>query len=672
MVPQGGDVSPPDDPDSPRLDSWKEIAAYLKRGITTVQRWERHERLPVHRHQHQKRGSVYAFKAEIDRWWQEGRHRLEDATAASSPAAAAASRSPAWAAWLGLCLAVLAAGAAGVRSHGCRSGHGVTTQLGLIEELQLGPGSAIAVSPDGRQLVYVAWRGGIDQLFVRAREELQGRRIRGTEHARAPFVSPDGRWVGFFVDGQLMKAPLQGGVPTTLATYSGTPLGAAWAPGGAIVFASLGTGLRQVSETGGPVRTLTMPNASIGEIDHRWPATSPDGRDVLFTIWSGAPDTSRLAVQSLMTGKQRALSRGTYPRWADGGHILFAWTDGLWAAPYDRQGLDMAGPSLRVVDSVRPRFGGATDYDVGRDGSLVYLPGAASEAQTRPVWVDAQGRATPIRIDAGIHASPRISPDGSRLALVTRSREGAFDVWVHDLARGTRRQITTEGASFNPLWEPGGTHVVYASGKAGRHGVYRVRSDGAGPVERLLTHDFGVFPQSWSPGAHLLAYHRVNASNGHDLWLLARDGTTSPYRATAFFETGAAFAPDGRSLAYASNESGRFEVYLEGFPATGRRRLVSTGGGREPMWAPDGKALFYRSLDGRAVLRVRVSAAGREDGPPSLLFESSYEGMVRTPGVASNYDVARDGRLLLLEKLVEAPRQIHVLTGWMDELKHWR
>ena len=675
----------PDDPAGQRLDSWKEIAAYLKRGVTTVQRWEQLERLPVHRHLHDKRGSVYAFRAELDRWWQNGHHRLEEAvvepngpvpgpgTAVEAARRAARSaRRVVVVAIIGLAgvvtVAVLARSVRSLRPPT----RATTAELGLADELQNGPGPAVALSPDGRSLVYVAWRNGSDHLYLRPVGALQARAIPGTEHARSPFFSPDGRWIGFFADGVLKKTPLEGGPPVKICASAGTPAGATWTQDDTIVFSSFGTGLHQVPATGGEPKPITTPAVALGEVDHRWPAISPDGRTILFMVWSGAPDTARVAVQSLKTGQQRVLSRGTQPRWAGPSHVVFAWADGLWVAPFDARALETAGPSVRLVDSVRPRYGGAADYDIARDGSLVYVP-TGSETQSTVVWVDLQGRTTTIIPEESVYSSPRLSPDGTRLALVVRSIDGAVDIWAHDLGQRTRAQLTTDGASFNPVWTPDGLRIVHASARAGTHGVYAVRADGTGTTERLLSSDWGAYPQSWSPGGRLLAYDQMNAANEHDIWLLSREGNRFPFRATTFAETWASFSPDGRSLAYAANDSGRYEVYVEPYPPTGRRLALSKGGGREPVWSPDGKVVYYRNLDGTALFRVAISAKPAFDaGSPSMLFDGLYEGVANIPGSTANYDIAPDGRRFVFLKREEEPppRQVRVLSHWLEEFKH--
>jgi eukaryotic-like serine/threonine-protein kinase len=681
---QGSPVSPHGrgQPPEERLDSWKEIAAYLRRGVSTVQRWEQNEGLPVHRHPHEKRGSVYAFKREIDQWRQR-RRELDDAAGdepssdgerVGEPSARARhGRTPTPATVLLVVVGVVScvAAALAVRSRGtAKPPSGASTiQLGLTEELQDGPGSAVAISPDGQDIVYVAWRNGVDQLYGRSVAELEARAIAGTEYARAPFFSPDGRWVGFFASGHLKKVRLQSdGVPVSICAVSGNAAGATWAAG-RIVFATFGSALMSVPEGGGEARPITSVATDEGEIDHRWPALAPDGATVVFTIWSGAPDTAHLAAQSLPGGKRRVLSRGSHPRWARGDHVVFAWADALWAVPFDARGADFPGPSVRVVDSVQSRYGGAADFDVSQEGALVYLP---SRAESRAVvWVDLHGNITPILPDRGSYSSPRISPDGTQLAIVARARDGARDIWIHDLRQGTRTQLTKEGASFDPVWGPDGREILYASARLGPSRLFRVSANGSSAPQHLNTGDFAAYPLSWSPDGRLIAYHEENTSTGHDLWIRSADGTRVPFRTTPFSEIDATFSPDGRALAYASNESGRFEVYVEPFPSRKPPRTVSTGGGCQPRWSRDGRALYYRALDGRALFQVAVtSEPSFESGRPALLFEGAFE-RFREAGTAAPYDVAADGRRFVFIGIQEErPPQIHILSGWLQGLSH--
>ncbi len=670
-----------------RLDSWKEIAAHLKRGVTTVQRWEHLEGLPVHRHLHNKRGSVYAFKSEIDAWWQKGGHRLEagadpggqpDAAAGVSPAVSAEGRFF-WTRSSSLKLAILTAVGLGaialwIASEPIRlwlrEGGLSTKQLALIDELQNGPGSAVAVSPDRRFVVYVGWRDGMDQLFRRSTDDLHSVPIRHTERARAPFFSPDGRQIGFFADGQLKKVPLEGGPAWTICTVTGTPAGATWASDDTIIFARLGSSLQQVPAGGGIPKGIMNTSEGPADVDRRWPEVLPGGRAVVFTEWSGSLETARLAVQSVENGERRILGLGSNPRVAGTDHLVFARADGLWLVAFDAARLSLVGSPARVVESVRPRHAGAADYHLAGDGSLVYVP-------TRPastnelVLVDLErGSTTSVAQDQQLYSSPRISPEGTRVAVVVRSSEGAFQIWVYDLADGSRKRLPAEADSFDPVWTPDGTRITYASTRRGPSNLFWIRADGTTPPELLLKSELGIYPSSWSPNG-LLAFLEMNTSGGLDVWVLSRDLLRSPVLATSSNESKPRFSPDGRWLAYTSSESDGDQVYVGPYPGTGKRWLISPGGGREPIWSADGRVIYYRSRLGDQVFKVAVSLAPVfSAGRPSLLFQGAYE---KRPlaGAAANYDVAPDGRRFVMIKRAgePAPQQIVLVLNWLDGLK---
>ena len=466
-----------------RLDSWKEIAAHLRRGVTTVQRWEHQEGLPVRRHPHDKRGSVYAFKSELDAWWEDGHRRLHSEDSESGGQASSAQvpltvgrpiERPVWArplTWILVLSTVVAIGGGAVWStirsrRAAVASEGSVVQLALNETLRPGPGSAVAVSPDRASLVYLGARDGVDQLFLRSVDTLDTVAVRHTEQARSPFFSPDGRWIGFFAEGELRKVSLDGGPAVTICAAPGIAAGASWGPDDRIVFGRLGFGLVRVAADGGALEPITEPDRDQAEIDHRWPEMVPGGRGVIFTIWTGSLETARVAVQSLETGRRWMLSPGSYPRAAGTDHVVFARPDGLWAVRFSAERPNLVGSPVHVLDAVQLRHGGAADYDLADDGSLVYVPGPTERHNTL-VWVDLEGRRTPISRDRRLYSSPRISPDGSHIAVTIQSREGAFDIWVYDLARDQWRRLPTVATSLDPIWTPDGKRITFASNALG-------------------------------------------------------------------------------------------------------------------------------------------------------------------------------------------------------------
>jgi serine/threonine-protein kinase len=289
-------------------------------------------------------------------------------------------------------------------------------------------------------------------------------------------------------------------------------------------------------------------------------------------------------VQSLETAERRVLGPGSNPRIAGTDYIVFARGDGLWAARFDVERLILVSAPVRVVDSVLPRHGGAADYHLSRDGSLFYAPNRRAPTNAL-VWVDLEhGTTTAIAQDQRLYSSPRISPDGTRVAVVARSPEGAFEIWVYDVVRGGRKRLPTEHDSFDPVWTPDGARIAFASTQPGPSNLYSINPDIDTSPQVLLAGELGLYPTSFSPNG-LLAFMEMNTSSVHDVWVLSRDGVRSRVHATAANETLPRFSPDGRWLAYTSNESGRDQVFVEPYPETGQRWLISQGGGREPMVA---------------------------------------------------------------------------------------
>lgn len=660
---------PKEDAFAERLDSWKEIAAYLKRGVTTVQRWEQREGLPVCRHLHDRRGSVYAFKSEIDAWWLSRGPRL----GVEEPRTRWR-RSLRLEVEVGLfVLAAVTVGALAVawlRTTASINDTPPKIQLAVNDELQVGPGSAVAVSPDGRHVVYVAWRNGIDRLFRRSTSELEGPEIPYTERARSPFFSPDGKWVGFFADGTLKKLPMDGGPAVTICTVAGQAAGASWGTDDTIVFGQFGSGLQRIAAAGGTPESVTRLTGEPGVVDHRWPEWLPDSRIVFFTIWSGSLNTARVAAQSLDTNDRRILDIGSNPQVFGRSVIAFVRPDGIWAAPFDANHMSLGGAAARVVDTIRPRHGGAADYDLARDGSLAYV--ATSRASRNAlVWVDLEGRITRIADDGQLYSSPRVSPDGTRIAVVARSPTGVFGIWVHDLVRATKSRLPTDVASFDPVWTPDGKRIVFAAIASGPSNLYSIAADGSGRAEPVLKGPLAYYPSSWSPDGTMLAYQEMTMTSRNDIWVVSSGGNRHRLFGSAFDETDPRFSPDGRWLAYTSNESGRHQLYVEPHPQNGKRWLVSPGDAREPVWSPRGDAIYYRNWGGNQLFRVALTGAPTfSSGKPALLFEGPYEGRTLA-GASANYDIAPDGAkfVMIRREGDSTPRQIVIDFEWFKQVE---
>jgi eukaryotic-like serine/threonine-protein kinase len=531
-------------------------------------------------------------------------------------------------------------------------------------------GPAVALSPDGTQLVYVARQGGTQQLYLRAMDSLETKPIPGTEGAAIPFFSPDGQWVGFFAGQKLKKVSVSGGAALTLgdATF---PHGASWGSHGVIAFApSMGSSLKQVPDGGGTPQLLTR--LEKGEVSQRWPEFLPDGRAVIF---SGAPTNtswtnSEVAVQLVGTGERRNLIQGaTHPSYAASGHLVYAQGGSLMAVPFDPQRVAFTGTAVPIVEGVlQSPSSGAAQYSFSATGSLVYIPGGVQADQRRLVWVTRNGTEQPMAADARAYVYPRLSPDGRRVGVGITEEES--QVWLYDLSREKLDRFTFEGhVNLNPVWTPDGKWIAIQSNREGPLNIFWQRADGSGGLEHLIASEYNNFPMSFSPDGQLLAFAEVNPTTGYDIWVLRLvDRKAQPFLRTPFNESAPRFSPDGRWLAYISDESGRFEIYVQSYPGPGGKWQISTEGGTEPAWNRNGRELFYRSGDKMMSVDI-VTQPSFTSGKPRMLFEGPY-----TPaaGTTPNYDVSPDGQRFLMVKANEqeaAPTQINVVLNWFEELK---
>ncbi|MFY9529704.1 MAG: protein kinase [Candidatus Acidiferrales bacterium] len=532
-------------------------------------------------------------------------------------------------------------------------------------------GPAVALSPDGTHLVYVAAQGGTQQLYLRAMDSLEARPIPDTEGAINPFFSPDGQWVGFFADQKLKKVSVSGGAALTLGDAT-LPRGPSWSSHGMIAFAPTNVSvLQQVSDAGGTPQPLTR--LEKGDVSQRWPEFLPGGKAVLFATGPSAINftNAQVAVQSLGTGERRNLIQGgTYPRYASSGHLLYTQGGSLMAVPFDPQRLAVTGAAVPVLEGVlQSSSSGAAQYSLSATGSLVYVAGGVQAEQRRLVWVSRNGAEQPLAAPVHAYVNPRLSPDGRRVAVVIAEQE--TQVWLYDLSRETLTRFTFEGnTNLNPAWTLDGKRIAFNSNKEGPRNVFWQLADGSGGLERLTTSEYPHVPSSWSPDGQLLAFIEVNPTTGLDIWVLRLgDRKAQPFLRTRFNETSPRFSPDGRWLAYISDESGRYEIYVQPYPGPGGKWQISTEGGTEPVWNPNGRELFYRSGDKMMAVDI-ASQPSFAAGTPRMLFEGQYE---PTPATTPNYDSPPDGQRFLMLKPVEqaqaAPTQMNVVLNWFEELK---
>jgi eukaryotic-like serine/threonine-protein kinase len=531
---------------------------------------------------------------------------------------------------------------------------------------------ALALSPDGTHLAYVAVQGGTQQLYLRAMDSLEARPILGTEGAFGPFFSPDSQWLGFFASTKLKKISVSGGAVQTLGDAT-LAHGESWSNQGTIAFSpATASFLQQVSEAGGPLQPLTR--LAAGEVSHRWPEFLPGGKAFLFVASTSSFNwtNSQVAVQTLGTGERRNLVQGaTHPRYATSGHLVYAQAGSLMAVPFDARSLTVTGTAVPVVENVsHSPTAGSAQYSISTTGSLVYVPGGVQANQRKMVWVARNGAEQRAALPERSCMFPRISPDGRRVAVGIAEHE--TQLWLYEFSREALTRFTFEGnVNLNAAWTPDGKRIAFQSSKEGPPNIYWQQADGSGGLERLTTSEYAHVPMSWSPDGQLLAFIEVNPSTQRDIWILRMsDRKAQPFLKTRFDESVPRFSPDGRWLAYVSNESGRYEIYVQPYPGPGGKWQISTEGGTEPAWNPNGQELFYRS--GVKMMAVDiVSQPNFAAGKPRTLFEGQYE---LSPATSPNYDVSPDGqRFLMLKSAAEtgesAPTQINVVLNWFEELK---
>jgi Tol biopolymer transport system component len=528
--------------------------------------------------------------------------------------------------------------------------------------------SAIAISPDGTRLVYSVGPSNLTaQLYIRAMEGLEAHAIPGTEGGGNPFFSPDGQWIGFTTAGNLMKVSLSGGAPVNLTGTSAAYFGASWGDQGeiALAYQAGGAGIQKIPDTGGTPQPLTR--LEKGEASHRWPEFLPRGEGVLFMALQVA-NSGGIAAQSLGASEHRGLLQtGIRPRYTPSGHLVYSQGANLMAAPFDSQRLAITGAAVPVIEGVLAA-GEIAQYSFSSTGTLAYVPGSIQAARANLVWVDRKGAQQPVAAPPHNYVLPRVSPDGKRVAAGIEETDS--QIWVYDIGRDTLTRLTFErGANIDPVWTPDGKRIVF---KGAGNRLFSEPADGSGSAEPLTSSELAVnnVPGSWSPDGQVLTFMEINPNTGYDVYTLSlKDGKPQPFVRTASLETAPRFSPDGHFIAYASDESGRVEIYVRPYPGPGGKWQISTEGGSEPVWNPKGGELFYRN--GNKMMAVEgMTQPTFSVGKPKMLFEGPY---LPTPRSFPNYDVSADGQRFLMLKANEqaqaAPTQINVVLNWFEELK---
>jgi len=551
----------------------------------------------------------------------------------------------------------------------------LTTPLADAQENDL------AISADGRQVLYRASGERGVQLYLHSMDDLVDRPIPGTEGTPRgnPFFSPDGKSVAFFRSGRLHRVSLSGGSSIGISDASGSSAGS-WGSDDTIVFsASLesGQGLYRVSASGGEPEILATPDFDKGETGYHAPQILPGGKAVLFFIALLPSNSNQVAALSLDTGEKKIIIEdGRQATYVNTGHLIYAQTatGNLMAVSFDLTTLEVTSGPVTVLQGVRQRRPGFADYALSEEGTLVYVQVGSEGQRGELVWVDRKGTERIITEEKRNFLMPRISPDETRVSVAIVEDDGSRNVWIYDFEHDLLKRLTFEGEqNLVPIWTPDGKWITFDSNRDGPRHLFRRLSDGSGPAEPLhTTTPTSAIPTSWSPDGSELAFHSVVPGGNRDIFILPMEGDQEPriLITSPNNDCCAVFSPDGKWLAYVSTERDQLQVYVSPYPEVDVKYLVSGDqGGGEPVWSRDGTELFYRSGNKMMVASIETEPTFR-GGKPEELFEGSYTVSGINPGFLQYYDISPDGQQFLMIKTVEgSTAQIHVVLNWFEELK---
>ena len=548
------------------------------------------------------------------------------------------------------------------------------------QKLATVPVPQFALSPDGRAIVLAAaGAGGKPALWLRHIDDLEGRRLPGTENADHPFWSPDGRWIAFFSEGRLKRTPAEGGAVEVLAgDVPPDPRGGSWGRDGTILFGTSDGPIYRLSPTGGKVTRATVLDTSREEGSHRWPHFLPDGRHFLFTVRSGSAEQRGVYVGVLDGDTKKLLvqndSNGIY---AEPGFLLYVGGEALLARPFDVNGLELGDQTLAIAERVGVSSNGNGAFGASDTGTLAHAGSILRNG--RLSWFDRGGsRLDSVSLADGDYADFRLSPDEKRLiASLADPKVGTADLWLTDLTRASSSRFTFGPlVNASPAWSPDGTQIVFRTNRKGLIEFYRRSTGGGGDEEPVLLEAAlrgsglaaNPIPSDWARDGRNILLSSPTSSSDFDLWLLPlADRKPVRYLRAPSDQTHGNFSPDGRLVAYSSNESGRFEVWVRTFPLSERAWKVSTNGGYEPRWRDDGGEIYYLSED-RKLMAVSVGP-GASFGVPKALFQTQVPAGITA--FRTHYVPSHDGQRFLVntQSAEPAPLSVTVVLNWPALLK---
>jgi Tol biopolymer transport system component len=534
------------------------------------------------------------------------------------------------------------------------------------------------ISPDGRHVVFrLNTDDGKELLWLRGLGSFEARPLVGTDGALQPFWSPDSRSVGFFANGKLKRIEVSGGSVQTICDAPSNWSGA-WSRDGTIIFSrDVASGLYRVPAAGGTPVQLTTVDSSRNEIEHIWPYFLPDGRHFLFLARNAQSENSAIYVGTLDSKETtRLLQAHSSMAYAPPGYVLFVRESTLMAQGFDADTLELKGEAFPLAEqTVRNPTIGRAMFSVSDNGVLVFRAGGINSNQL--IWFDRSGKQLGVLTPPGYYSAPSFSPDEKKVAISRRDRQtgAAADIWLIDLERGTQIRLTTDPDSDTyPSWSPNGDRVTFVATRNGATSIYQKPSNGVSPEEPLVSSAELKYNPHWSPDGQYIIYSQLNPKTNVDLYLLSLSGDrkSTSLLQTNFIEAQARFSPNGRWIAYISNETGQFEVYVESFPATGAKLPISIGGGSQPQWRADGRELYYYAAD-RKLVAVEVNGDGPtlKVGEVRPLFEIRVNAVDQSFPGNGYYTVTHDGKRFLVSSLPDNPdrQQINVIVNWMADFK---